>query len=288
MYRPGRLFSRFPWLLSPGILAAQTPPLPLPTTSPRAVVLQQVAATSIEVTYFRPSVRGRPIFGALVPWGQVWRTGANNATQIRFSTPVALNGTPVDSGSYELFTIPGEREWIVMLQRGRAQWGSYRYEAANDAARFTARPVALAAPVENLTIGFADVTTDAATLSVAWDRVSVPIRVTVDVRATVLPALEAALLAEGNRPYFLAAMFYFENDLDLGRAAELMRAALDANPGHIGMLYRLALILERHGDQAGARAAAEQSLAGAATAAPELKAEYIRLNTELLARLRPD
>jgi len=271
-------------LASTGV-AAQETPFPLPTTSPKAVVLQQVAATNIEVTYYRPSVRGRTIFGALVPWGQVWRTGANNATRIRFSTPVELNGTPVDSGSYELFTIPDEGEWVVILQRSRGQWGSYAYDPANDAARWTARPEGLAVPVENFTIAFSDVTTDAATMSLSWDRVRVPMRVTIDVDATVTPMIEAALRAEGKRPYFYAAMYYYENDLDLDRAAELMRLALETNPGHVGMLYRLALILEKNGDPAGARAAAEQSRAGAVTSPPELRAEYIRLNDALLARL---
>lgn len=259
---------------------------PLPTTNPRAVVLQQVAATEIEATYHRPSVRGRVIFGSLVPYGKVWRTGSDNATRITFSTPVALNGTAVDSGAYEMFSVPGTDEWVLILQRARSQWGSYSYDPSNDAARITATPVALPAPVENFTIGFSDVTTDAATMHIAWDRVRVPVRITIDVRATVVPRLEAALQGEGRRPYFQAAMFYYENNLDLDRAVELMTLALEANPGHIGMLYRLALIQERSGNRAAAIAASEQSLAGAASAAQELRDEYTRLNTALLARLR--
>jgi len=275
-------------LLAPGAVAAQSTTFPLPTTSPRAVILQQVAATNIEVTYYRPSVRGRVIFGGLVPWDRVWRTGSNNATQVSFSTPVSLNGTPVDSGHYELFTIPGRREWVVILQRSRSQWGSYSYDPANDAVRVTADPISLTDPVENLTIGFEDVTNDAATLTIAWDRVQLPVRISIDVVATVAPLLETALQSEGRKPYFFAAMFYYENDLDLDRAAALMRLALEANPGQIGMLYRLALILEKNGDRPGAIAAAEQSLAGAATSAPELREEYTRLNTALLARLQAE
>lgn len=265
---------------------AQSGTFALPTTNPRAVVLQQVAATEIEVTYHRPSVRGRVIFGDLVPYGQVWRTGSDNATRISFSTPVSLNGVPIDAGDYELFSIPGPREWTVILQPARSQWGSYSYDPAHDAARIPAAPEALAAPVENFALGFDEVTTDGATLFVAWDRVRVPVRITVDVRATVVPALEAALAAEGRKPYFQAAMFYYENNLDLDRAAELMMLALEGSPGHVGMLYRLALILERKGDRPAAIAAAEASLAGAATAGPELRTEYTRLNTALLARLR--
>ncbi len=113
-----------------------------------------------------------------------------------------------------------------------------------------------------------------------------PVRITVDLEATVVPRLEAALRADGRRPYFQAAMFYYENDLDLDRAAELMALALQPNPDHIGMLYRQALILERKGDRPGAIASAERSLAGARTAERELREEYIRLNQALLARPR--
>ena len=268
--------------------AGQTPSstFEVPTTNPRAMVRQRVAATDIEVKYSRPSVRGRTIFGALVPYGKVWRTGADAATKISFSTPVTLDGRAIEAGAYELFTIPGEREWVVILQPDRSQWGSYSYDPARDAARITARPVALGDPVQTLTISLDDLTTSAATLNISWDRIRVPVRIAVDVRTTVVPQLEAALRAEGRRPYFQAAMFYFENDLDIDRAAELMALAVEANPTHIGMLYRQALILERKGDRAGAIAAAERSLAGAASAAPELRDEYTRLNAALLARLR--
>ena len=261
---------------------------PLPMTNSRAVVLQQVAATDIEVTYHRPSVRGRVIFGNLVPYGQVWRTGSDNATRITFSTPVAVNGTAVDSGDYELFSIPNRDEWVIILQRARSQWGSYSYDPANDVARITTRPVSVAVPVETFTIGFSDVATDGATMNITWDRVRVPIRITIDVRATVVPRLEAALRGQGRRPYFQAAMFYYENNLDLDRAVELMTLALEANPGHIGMLYRLALIQERNGNRAAAIEASEQSLAGAANSPPELRDEYTRLNSALLARLQAD
>jgi len=276
-------------LAVPGGLAAQSgATFPLPSTNSRAVVLQQVASTNIEVTYHRPSVRGRAIFGGLVPYGQVWRTGSDNATLVTFSTPVSLNGTAVDSGAYEIFSIPAQGDWTIILQRSRGQWGSYSYDPAFDAARISATPVALPLPVENFTISFDSVTTDAATMNISWDRVRVPVRIAIDVRATVVPVLEAALRAEGRRPYFQAAMFYYENDLDLDRAAELMTLALEATPHHIGMLYRLALIQERKGDRAAAIAASRQSLAGAATSPPELREEYTRLNTALLTRLQAD
>lgn len=258
----------------------------LPGTNSLAVVHQQVAATEIEINYHRPSVKGRRIFGELVRYDQVWRTGADNATRISFSTPVSFNGTPIDAGEYELFSVPGEKEWTVILHENRSQWGSYSYDPAHDVARVRARPVTLPGVVETFTLSIDDVQPAAATLNISWERTRVPVRLEIDVRATVVPRLEEALAGEGRRPYFQAAMFYFENDLDLARAAELMELALERSPGHIGMLYRLGLILERKGDIPGATAAAEASLAGAASAAPELKQEYTRLNTALLTRLR--
>lgn len=273
--------------VAPLALAADSAPsFELPSTNPPALVRQQIASTRVEVAYNRPSVKGRAIFGALVPYGQVWRTGADAATRLSLSTPVSVEGTPVPAGEYELFTIPGEREWTVIVHENRSQWGSYTYDPAHDVARVTVRPEALAAPVESFTIRFDDVTTSRATLAIEWDRVRVPVRLAVDVRTTVVPQLEAALQAEGRRPYFRAAMFYFENDLDLDRAAELMALALEGNPGHVGLLHRQALILEKKGDRAGALAAAERSLAAAAAAGDELRAEYTRLNAALLERLR--
>jgi Protein of unknown function (DUF2911) len=271
-----------------GAAAAPAPPtaFEVPATNSPAVVHQQVAATEIEVSYHRPSVKGRKIFGELVRYDQVWRTGADNATRISFSTPVSLNGTPLDAGEYELFTVPGEKEWTVIFHENRSQWGSYSYDPAHDVARIQARPVALPELVETFTISVDDVHSAGATLNISWERTRVPVRVEIDVRATVVPRLEEALQGEGRHPYFQAAMFYFENDLELARAAELMELALERSPGHIGMLYRLGLILERKGDIPGAIAAAEASLSGAAAAAPELKQEYTRLDTALLDRLR--
>jgi hypothetical protein len=215
----------------------------------------------------------------------VWRTGSDAATKISFSTPVSIGGTKIDSGAYELFTIPGKDEWIVILQQTRNQWGSYRYEEQYDVARAAVKPVKLHETVETFTMSIDDVRNSDAVLNISWENIRVPVTIAIDLKETVVPPLEAALLAEGRRPYFHAAMFYYENDIDIDRAAELMNLALEQNPGHLGMLYRLALILERKGDIAGAIAAAEKSLAATESVGEELKAEYVKLNTELLERL---
>ena len=267
-----------------GVLAQEG--FEVPPTNPRGKIQQKIAATDIEVVYNRPSAKGRKIFGDLVPYNQVWRTGSDASTKLTFSTPVFINGKSLEAGTYELFTIPGKSEWTIILQQNRNQWGSYSYNAEFDALRLTVKPVNITETVETFTISFNNITSKSAELSLAWERIKVPIQLSVDLKTTVLPQLEESLTKEGRRPYFRAAMFYFENDLDINRAAELMQLAIDENPNHLGMLYRQALILEKKGDKTGAIAASEKSLAEAQKASKELKEEYTKLNTILLARLK--
>jgi hypothetical protein len=265
---------------------AQVPALVIPPTNPPAVVSQRVGATDVEVRYNRPGVKGRTIFGELVPFGQVWRTGSDSATRISFSTPVTVNGAAIPAGTYEQFTIPGASRWTVIIHQNRSQWGSYSYDPANDVARIITAPVKTPDLVETFTITIDDLARSAATMNIAWEHTRVPLRLEVDVVGQMVPKIMAAMASEGRRPYFLAAMFYFENDLDLDQAAAWMAAAIAEQPGHIGMLYRQALILAKKGDTPGAIAAATRSLDGAAKANRELREEYTKLNTVLLAKLR--
>jgi hypothetical protein len=257
----------------------------IPPTNPQASVFQFVGATEVEVAYSRPGMKGRKVFGALVPFDQVWRTGADNATRIRFSTAVKVEGADVPPGTYELFTIPRAGRWTVMLQNMNQQWGSYAYDSENDVARMDVTPARLQQPVETFTIGFGDLTARSAIMNIDWDRTRVPVRIEVDVVAQVVPQIEAAMQADEKKPYFRAAMFYYENGLDIDKAAEWITAAVAANPQHIGMLHRQALILAKQGNKTGALEAARTSLAGAATSPPELKAEYTRLTQALIERL---
>ncbi|GMV04016.1 MAG: hypothetical protein AMXMBFR53_02970 [Gemmatimonadota bacterium] len=268
----------------PAAAGAQDATFAIPTTNPPAVVEQRVAATDVRISYHRPRVKGREIFGALVPWGRVWRTGSDNATRISFSRAVSLNGVPVPAGAYELFTIPGPEAWTVIVHQDRSQWGSYAYDPAYDVARISAVPVRLDAPVESFTLSLDDVRGDGATLNISWDRTRVPVALTVDVAALV-DEVEAELRRAERPPYFLAAMFYWENALDLARAAELMGLAVEQSPRHMGILHRQALILADLGDTEGALRAARRSLEEAAAAMPELRDEYTRLNDALIRRL---
>lgn len=276
-----------------GTALAQAPAAPklvLPQASPPATLKQQVGITDIEVTYNRPGVKGRKIFGGLVPYGEIWRTGANSATKITFSTDVKIGGGAVPAGTYELFSIPGEQEWTVIIHKNMSQWGSYAYDPKNDVARVTARVSKLPSLVETFWIGINDVRDTSATLNLNWEYTRVSVPLTVDTVGMLAPKIEAAI-KEQAKPnamlLFSSAMFYYENDHDLPKALEWVNAAIAARPGQMWMIYRKGLILEKMGDKAAARAAAEESLALAEKEKPgELREEYVRLNQALLARVK--
>ena len=263
------------------------PKLDFPQASPQSSVSQRIGLTDVQVTYHRPSAKGRTVYGSLVPYDHVWRTGANQATKVSFSTPVKLNGADVPAGTYELFTIPGKDEWTVIIHKNMSQWGAYQYDAKNDVARVKAKPVALTNGVETLSITFNDLRDESATLNIAWEKVRVPVTLAVDVKSTLVPQIEAVMASGGDKlPYFDSAMYYFGNNLDLKKALTWMDAGLAANPGAFYMVYRKALILEKMGDKAGALAAAQQSIAGANKAGGALQEEYVALNEALIARLK--
>ena len=277
-------------VLVTGLFAqAPAPKLEFPAPSPAATLKQRVGLTDIEVNYSRPSMRGRKIFGALVPFGEVWRTGANSATKVTLSTAVKFNGTEVPAGTYALFTIPGQAEWTVIFNKVPGQWGSYAYDAKNDVARVTAKPITLNDPVESFGIGISELANDsAATLSRTWENTRVPVKLEVDVVSTLVPQIEAAMAApEGKKPYFASAMFYYENSLDLKKAAAWMDAAIAERPDAYFIIYRKGLILAKMGDKAGALAAANQSIEMARKdTTVALRDEYVRLNEALIARVK--
>lgn len=186
---------RFPVLLT--LIAFFAVPalaqLELPRASPKASVTQAVGLTDVTINYSRPSVRGRTIFGELVPWGAVWRTGANEATTIELADDVTINGAKLAKGLYSLHTIPGESEWTVIFNSEATQWGSYSYDAAKDALRVAVKPLASEHPHEMLTFAFPIVTASSAEVVIAWDRVMVPFTIGVDTNAKVVASAKAAL-----------------------------------------------------------------------------------------------
>ena len=275
-------------VLATGLFAqSPAPKIDFPAPSPAASFKQRVGLTDIEVEYSRPSMNGRKIFGGLLPFGTVWRTGANTATKISFSTAVKFGGTNVPAGSYALYSIPGADEWTVILNKVTGQWGAYQYDQANDLVRVKVKPVAVPAPVETFSIGVAELKSETATLYLLWENTRVPVKLEFDVVSVLGPQIEAVMASDNpKKPYFPAAMFYLDHNLDLKKAAAWMDAAIAANPDAYYMIYRKGLILEKAGDKAGALAAAKQSIEVASKDKGPAKDEYLHLNEMLIARLK--
>ena len=239
-------------LLCPATLPAQTPPVEFPAASPAATVKQRVGITDVEVVYSRPSLRGRKIFGAMIPYGEVWRTGANAATRVTFGTDVKLQGAALAAGAYELFTIPGADEWTIIVQKlpEKASWGAYSYKKENDTARMTAKPVATATPIETFTIGFSDLRDTSATLYLAWEDTRVPLKLEVDTVGMLMPKIKAAIEAEGQKTwnfYYGAASLLYDNGGDLQQALAWVDESIKLRADYPGSLLLKTRILKKLG-----------------------------------------
>ena len=151
-----------------------------PAPSSHGVIKQRVGVTDVEIDYSRPNKNGREIFGKLVPYGAVWRTGANSATSISFSGPVKLGGTEIPAGKYGLYTIPADGDWKVIISKKSNEWGAYTYKEENDIARITAKTGKLPFDLETFTIGFDRVKENSAELYLGWDNTIVMLPLTVD------------------------------------------------------------------------------------------------------------
>jgi hypothetical protein len=290
MTTPVRFVLAFIALAAASSLSAEThaaPKLEFPSASPSATSKQRVGVTDIEINYSRPSIKGRKIFGGLIPYGEVWRTGANQATRISFSTPVKINGTELAAGAYELFSIPGEQEWTVIFHKPMSQWGAYTYDQKNDVARIAVKPVATPPSVETFSIALTEIRDESAILYFSWDRTRVPMKLEVNVAATLVPQIERVMASDaGDKPYFQAAMFYRDHDVDLKKAAAWFDAAIAAQPTGFFIIYQKAQLLAKMGDKAGAIAAAKESIKIASKVGGAVKDEYIRLNEALIASLK--
>ncbi len=250
-------------LISASGVTAQTK-VEFPQPSPKASLKQRVGITDIEIEYSRPARNGRDVFGSLVPFGTVWRTGANASTKINFSTAVKIGGKEVPAGKYALYTIPSATDWTFIIYKDPSLSGAAGYKESDDLVRATAKPVTLSAPVESLTLGVSDIKDDAAAITLEWDRTRVSLPFTTDAIADVKKGIEAAVVAGGAAVeggfYFQAASFYYVHGGDLKKALEWIEIAAGKNPKAYWVQNRKAQILAKTGDKKGAVAAAESAI----------------------------
>ena len=256
--------------------------LKMPQASTAQTITQAFGLGSITVNYSRPNTKGRKIFGALEPYGSVWRTGANSATTITTTEAIQLEGKDLAAGTYGIFTIPGANEWTVIINKGAKQWGAYEYKAEEDLFRVTVKPTKLKDKVETFSIQLADVYPTKAKLQLMWENTAISINLTTDIDSKIMAGIDEAMKGD-KKPYFAAAQYYFENGKDLGKALEWASAAEASDPK--APYYKLwkGRIQLKMGDKKGASVTASE---GIKVAEEAKNAEYVRLNSALLAETK--
>jgi len=239
----------------------QTVTLTLPTVSQRAVLTQRIGLTDVTIVYHRPQVGGRKIFGDLIPYGRIWRAGANNNTTFEVSDPVTVEGQPLPAGRYGLHAIPGPDQWTVIFSRNSTSWGSFTYDEKEDVLRVVVKAVATEFR-EELTYDFSSLKPESAVLALKWEHVSVPIRLAVDTKQITLESVRNQLR---NLPGYTseawndAAMYCLDNEFNYEEALRWADRSIREQEG-FGNLITKARVLEALGRPGEAKAVIEKAL----------------------------
>ena len=236
--------------------------LVLPRPSPKATVMQQIGITDLTVSYSRPGVKGRAIWGALVPYGQPWRTGANEATTFTTTDEIKVGGTALPAGTYSFFTIPAEGEWTVIFSKQQGQWGAYQYDPQQDAARVMARP-STADHVEWMEFTFEDMTPNSANLTLRWEKMKLVVPIEVDVNGLSLAKARDEIgkaKSDDWRTPYRAAQFTFDNNVALDEGAKWLDQSLAIEQAYSNLNLK-ARWQAKNGDTKGAVETANKALA---------------------------
>ena len=235
--------------------------LDLPRQSQHAVVMQRIGITDITVNYHRPLANGRQIWGKVVPYGQVWRAGANENTTITFTDPVTIEGQPLDKGTYGLHMIPGENQWTLIFSKNSKDWGSFTYKQEEDALRVNVKPQTAEA-YNALAYDFDDVKPDSTVVTMRWDKVAVPFKVEVKVNDIVTASIHRQL--HGLNQYYWegwddAAGYFLANKINLDEALKDEDQSIQAEARYDNLMNK-SKILEAMGRKQDAEAFRTQAL----------------------------
>ena len=256
-----------------------------PQASPEATVEQIVGLTKVEVNYHRPSIKGRVVFGELVPFGKVWRTGANENTIISFSEDVLIDGKTLSKGKYSLYTLPKADNWEVIFYKTIDNWGTPdTFDEANVALRANAKPMVTDRRLETFSISFGNVDLDSATLELAWEKTYVNLKFEVPTKKAVTANIEKVLAGPTAGDFFSAGQYYFQSNSDLNKSLELVNKGIAmTKPGEdvpFWYLRQKSLIQAKLNDKKGAIESAKLSLVGATKAKNN---DYIKMNNDSIA-----
>lgn len=232
--------------------------LNIPAASPSQTIKQSFGTSDISVEYSRPSANGRAVFGNVVNYDKIWRTGANASTKITFGSDVKVQGNDVKAGTYALYTIPSKNEWDVMLYKDLTLGGNVaKYATENEVVRFKVKPIELKDKVETFTINFNGFTPTATTLELTWENTKIAVGITTEIDATIMKNIEKIIIND-NRPFSAAASYYLDNNKDMKLAMEWINKAITANPKGYWLYMTKAKIAMKSNDKATAIAAATE------------------------------
>ncbi len=258
----------------------------VPAPSPNSIVKETVGLTSIELDYNRPSARGRVIFGDLVPFGRLWRTGANKNSMITFSDKVKIEGKELPKGTYAVFATPKANDWDVVFYTDTENWGvPQNFDQAKVALQTTVKTMQLPNHVETFTMALSNFTNDSALINIMWEKTGVALKVEVPTKDIALNNIKKALAGPSAADYFAAAQYFFSAELDINEALTMINKAaeLTANNAKGTPFWYLrlkSLIQHKAGDKKGAIETAKLSLAASEEAN---NADYIKMNKDSIA-----
>jgi len=253
-----------------------------PQPSPFSKVEQKVGLTDVTLEYSRPAMRGRKIFGNLVPFDAVWRTGANARTKITFSTDVTVDGQALNAGSYAVYTKPNKTSWEVYFYTEADGGGlPQTWDATKIAAKTTVSPIQMPMTIQSYTMTFDDLTNDSAVLGMLWENTYVGVTFKTPTEKAVLASIDATMSGPGANDFYASAVYYLENDKDITKAKTWIDKAVSMTNEQPRFWYlrQQSLIYAKAGDKKGAIAAAKNSLKHATTAG---NTDYIKLNKDSL------
>jgi tetratricopeptide (TPR) repeat protein len=249
-------------LLLASSLSWSQPELPAPMPSPKASVAQTIGISEVQVNYHRPGVRGRQVWGTLVPYGEVWRAGANENTTISFSTPTIIGGKTLPAGTYGLHTIPAKGEWTIIFSNNATSWGSYFYKEAEDALRIRVQPQP-AQSQEWLEYSFSDLTDSTAVLALTWEKLRITIPLKFDTRSLVVANARNSYLRGSAgftwQGFNQAALYCAHNDIELKQAMDWVDQSIKMNE-NFNNLWTKAALYEKMGKSAEAAPLRDRAL----------------------------
>jgi len=255
--------------------------LKTPAPSPPQNVKQDFGLAAIELSYSRPGVKGRKIFGDVVPFGQVWRTGANEPTTITFGDEVTIGGVKLPAGKYGLVTIPDKKSWTIIISKQTDISSPQAYKQNMDAVRVTANVNTIKASVETFTMQFANVKPTTCELQIMWDKSAVVLPIATEIDSKIMADIDKAMKGD-KPPYFQAAVYYMNNGKDLNQALTWFNKAVEEQPDAFWIQHQWANCLAKLGQKNEAKAAAQKSKELAIAAKND---DYVKLNDKLLKEL---